>query len=450
MKKLMRAGAVALAMATFVTGCSSGGSGDTAESEVPTNEDGQRILAFDAFVGGNGEEFLEEAAAKFEEANEDVDVQIRWSKDIDQEMQKDNASGKYADLVYYNLGQASNYTESMLNSGKVMDISDVMDEVADEIDTSITQPTAEYFGDGKSYLAPIMYTPAGLYYNKAELSEEELPTTWDEMFALGDKVHSEDANKYLFTYPIRGYFDNTVLGMLYQAGGEEYFQNALKYGEGTWDSDEGKLILETIAKLVGPEYLEKDTVANANVDGGFTVNQQSMIDGKALFMPNGSWIVGEMAETTPEGFSWGVMPLPAFEEGGERVVTTMTETVWIPAEAANADDAKEFIKFLYSEEVAEIFASHNIVSPRTGSAELLADEQLKGLFDVYNTDGVKAVSGTYAAYDATAVPDVDFKGTIYGPIEEIASGKEGVTVETWQESLTELWTTLRENPLSAE
>ena len=450
MKKLMRAGAVALAMATFVTGCSSGGSGDTAESEVPTNEDGQRILAFDAFVGGNGEEFLEEAAAKFEEANEDVDVQIRWSKDIDQEMQKDNASGKYADLVYYNLGQASNYTESMLNSGKVMDISEVMDEVADEIDTSITQPTAEYFGDGKSYLAPIMYTPAGLYYNKAELSEEELPTTWDEMFALGDKVHSEDANKYLFTYPIRGYFDNTVLGMLYQAGGEEYFQNALKYGEGTWDSDEGKMILETIAKLVGPEYLEKDTVANANVDGGFTVNQQSMIDGKALFMPNGSWIVGEMAETTPEGFSWGVMPLPAFEEGGERVVTTMTETVWIPAEAANADDAKEFIKFLYSEEVAEIFASHNIVSPRTGSADLLADEQLKGLFDVYNMDGVKAVSGTYAAYDATAVPDVDFKGTIYGPIEEIASGKEGVTVETWQESLTELWTTLRENPLSAE
>ncbi|WP_346671266.1 carbohydrate ABC transporter substrate-binding protein [Faecalicoccus acidiformans] len=449
MNKFYRAGAVALAMATLVTGCSSGGS-DTAEAEVPTNEDGQRILAFDAFEGGNGTEFLEEAAAAFEEANPDVDVQIRWSKEIDQEMQKDNASGKYADLVYYNLGQASNYTESMLNSNKVMDISDVMEEVADEIDTSITSPTAEYFGDGKSYLAPIMYTPAGLYYNKAELSEDQLPTTWDEMFALGDQVHSEDANKYLFTYPIRGYFDNTLLGMLYQAGGEEYFQNALKYGEGTWDSDEGKLILETIAKLVGPEYLEKDTVANANVDGGFTVNQQSMIDGKAVFMPNVSWIVAEMAETTPEGFSWGVMPLPAFEEGGDRVVTTMTETVWIPAEAANADDAKAFIKFLYSEDAAQIFASHNIVSPRKDSASLLVDEQLKGLFDVYNMEGVKAVSGTYAAYDATAVPDVDFKGTIYGPIEEIASGKEGVTVDTWQESLTELWTTLRENPLSAE
>ena len=268
--------------------------------------------------------------------------------------------------------------------------------------------------------------------------------------ALGDQVHSENPDKYLFTYPIKGYFDNTVLGMLYQAGGEEYFQNALKYGEGTWDSDEGKKVLETIATLVGPNYLEKDTVANANVDGGFTKNQQAMIDGKAVFMPNGSWIIGEMAETTPEGFSWGVMPLPAFEEGGDRVVTTMTEQVWIPAEAANVDDAKEFIKFLYSEDAAKIFASHNIVSPRKDSASLLADEQLKGLFDVYNQEGVKAVSGTYAAYDATAVPDVDFKGTIYGPIEEIASGKEGVSVDTWQESLTELWTTLRENPLAKE
>ena len=449
MNKLMRAGALALAMATMVTGCNSG-STDSGEKEVPTNDDGQRILTFDAFEGGNGTEFLEEAAAAFEEANPEVDVQIRFSKEIDQEMQKDNASGKYADLVYYNLGQASNYTESMLNNGNVLDISDVMEEVADEIDTSITEPTSDYFGDGKAYLAPIMYTPAGLYYNKAELSEDQLPKTWDEMWALGDQVHSENPDKYLFTYPIKGYFDNTVLGMLYQAGGEEYFQNALKYGEGTWDSDEGKKVLETIATLVGPNYLEKDTVANANVDGGFTKNQQSMIDGKALFMPNGSWIIGEMAETTPEGFSWGVMPLPAFEEGGERVVTTMTEQVWIPAEAANVDDAKEFIKFLYSEDAAKIFASHNIVSPRKDSASLLADEQLKGLFDVYNQEGVKAVSGTYAAYDATAVPDVDFKGTMYGPIEEIASGKKGVSVDTWQESLTELWTTLREHPLAKE
>ena len=233
MNKFYRAGAVALAMATLVTGCSSGGS-DTAEAEVPTNEDGQRILAFDAFEGGNGTEFLEEAAAAFEEANPDVDVQIRWSKDIDQEMQKDNASGKYADLVYYNLGQASNYTESMLNSNKVMDISDVMEEVADEIDTSITSPTAEYFGDGKSYLAPIMYTPAGLYYNKAELSEDQLPTTWDEMFALGDQVHSEDANKYLFTYPIRGYFDNTLNALLKETGGEEFLFNVLNYEPDVW------------------------------------------------------------------------------------------------------------------------------------------------------------------------------------------------------------------------
>lgn len=451
MRKLMKLGASALVMATVISGCGSGG-GDTGKKEVPTTEDGKRILAFDAFKGGNGTAFLEQAAAAFEKANPDVKVQIRFSDKLDQDMTKDNASGKYADLVYYNLGQASNYTESMLNSGKVMDISDVMKEVADDIDTGITDSVSQYFGDGKSYLAPIMYTPAGLYYNKKVVADEDLPATWDELFALGDKVHSENPDQYLFTYPIKGYFDNTLLGILYQAGGEEYFKNALNYKEGTWDSETGKKVLETIAKLVSPEYLEPNTVANANVDSGFTKNQQAMIDGKAVFQPNGSWIINEMKETTPADFVWGVLPLPAFEEGGDRAIVTMTEQVWIPADAANPDDAKAFIKFLYSEEAAKIFAENNIVSPRKGSADLLTaegQEQLKGLYDVYSMEGVKAVSGSYAAYDATSLPDVNFKESVYGPIEEIASGKEGASVEKWQESLTELWSTLAANPIKS-
>ena len=35
-----------------------------------------------------------------------------------------------------------------------------------------------------------------------------------------------------------------------------------------------------------------DTVANANADGGFKINQQAVIDNKALFMPNGK--LGEL------------------------------------------------------------------------------------------------------------------------------------------------------------
>ena len=80
--------------------------------------------------------------------------------------------------------------------------------------------------------------------------------------------------------------------------------------------------------------LISDTVSNANAKDGFTINQQAVIDGKALFMPNGDWIVNEMEKTTPEkGFHWGLMPLPALKEGGDRYVASMTEQVWIPKQS---------------------------------------------------------------------------------------------------------------------
>ncbi len=48
-----------------------------------------------------------------------------------------------------------------------------------------------------------------------------------------------------------------------------------------------------MAKLAS--YTNPITPAQAN-DQDFTQNQQLVLDNKALFMPNGTWIVGEMAE----------------------------------------------------------------------------------------------------------------------------------------------------------
>ena len=57
------------------------------------------------------------------------------------------------------------------------------------------------------------------------------------------------------------------------------------------------------------------------------------------------------------------MPLPALKEGGDRYVASMTEQVWIPKQAKNADDAKEFLKFIYSDKGVEIMAKYGNVVP---------------------------------------------------------------------------------------
>ena len=49
-------------------------------------------------------------------------------------------------------------------------------------------------------------------------------------------------------FPTTGYFDATIYAMLAQAGGLDFYNDALKYDANTWTSDEGKKVLDTVAK----------------------------------------------------------------------------------------------------------------------------------------------------------------------------------------------------------
>ena len=79
-----------------------------------------------------------------------------------------------------------------------------------------------------------------------------------------------------------------------------------------------------LAKLA--EYTDPTTPANAN-DDNFTKNQQLVLDNEAIFMPNGTWIVGEMAGScpAPTALSGASRPCPLMEEGGDRYSYTFFE-----------------------------------------------------------------------------------------------------------------------------
>ena len=234
--------------------------------------------------------------------------------------------------------------------------------------------------------------------------------------------------------------------MLAQAGGTDFYNNALTYDANTWTSEEGKKVLDTVAQLVSSDNIWADTVSNANTDGGFKINQQAVIDGDALFMPNGSWVVGEMANTTPAEYEWGVMGVPKWSADESQAVYTFTEQMWIPADAANIDLAKEFIKFMYSDTVVDLCLSNTttnketgetsdspIVVPVKGAAEKLPDGVIKSSFQT--GDDVVAVTGTWAT--TAPIEGLDMKGSIYGPIDSISNGE--MTVDEWQSQLTDVW-----------
>lgn len=450
-RKLMALALVSAMATSMLAGC--GSSDDSGKDSGKDADKGseETVLKVAAFEGGNGTQIWEDIAKAFEESHDGVKVELEMSPELDKDLTKAIQNGDVPDVVYYNLGHPSGFTETMLKEEAIADISDVFDdELKDKMLDGILDGTdAQPYGDGKIYLAPIFYTPTGFWYNATLVGEGkqyEIPTTWDEFFALGEQAKKD--GHALFTFPTTGYFDATIYAMLAQAGGLDFYNDALKYDANTWTSDEGKKVLDTVAKLVGKDYTQEDTVSNANADGGFKINQQNVIDGKALFMPNGNWVIGEMAASTPEDYEWGMMGVPKWSEDESQSVYTFTEQMWVPADAPNMDLAKEFVKFMYSDEVVDICLNNKttdkesgkesdtpVVVPVKGAADKLPDGVTKDCYAAATADDVVAVTGKWAT--TAPIEGLDMAKAVYGPIESINTGD--MTVDEWQKQLVETW-----------
>ena len=184
-------------------------------------------------------------------------------------------------------------------------------------------------------------------------------------------------------------------------------------------------------------YVEPTTVANANGDN-FLKNQQLILDNKALFMPNGTWVVGEM-EKAPraDGFKWGFTALPAMEEDGKGCSFTFFEQGWIPKAAENKKAAKEFLAFLYSDEAAAIFAESGAVQPIKNASDFVKGDN-KLFYSVYDS-GARAVMGTFRATEA--VEGVSMADTLFQTYNSVVSGDK--TAEEWRTAVSEASERLR-------
>ena len=447
--KLMRLGlASALSLSLFACGTDEepAKETDTTAPEETTEEttDEKVTLNVAALKSGYGEEMWDEIKEAYEAANENVEIELTVAANLEEVIRPNMQAGEYPDVVLLSVSREEALPETLIKEDGLENLTDVLDmnvygediTVGEKLmpgftDTMVTNP----YGDGETYLMPMFYSPTGLFYNSEimESNDWDLPVTWDDMMALGEEAKSVDAS--LFTYPISGYFDTLIGSMLYASGGADFFESAMSYEEGAWESEEATRVFETIGQL--GEYTHPDTVGNANPND-FTQNQQLVLDNKALFMPNGTWIVGEMEEAPrADGFEWDMMAVPSFGEGEDRYAFTFFEQIWVPSQAENIDAAKDFVTYMYADEAVEIFAASDAIQPVEGSVDLLTGQNEK-FYSIYE-DGVLPAMGGFAATDP--VPGVSISDELYGKVDSVISGD--ISVEDWQASVIEASNQLR-------
>lgn len=442
MKKMVSILLVAAMTASMLAGC--GGKKDApadTPDAAPAGQETGETPESDGAAGGTlkvaaietayGSDMWTEVCDAFT-AETGIAVELITDKNLEDVIGASMKAGDFPDVIHLATGREDALTETFIKDQNIVDLTDVLSmtipgedkKVSDKIaggftETALTNP----YSDGKTYLAPMFYSPCGLFYN-AGLFEEKgwtVPATWDEMWELGDKAKAEGIS--LFTYPTTGYFDAFFYALMYSVGGADFFNKATNYEEGIWDTEEAKMCFDIVAKLA--TYTEPTTPAQAN-DQDFTKNQQLVLDNKALFMPNGTWIVTEMAEAPrAEGFAWGMTALPAVEAGGDGYSYTWFEQAWIPSGAANQDEAKQFIAFLYSDTACEIFAKAGAIQPVLNIADKLEGDN-KLFYAIYD-NGAKAAMGNFAAF--TPIEGLDNRTVWFDPVNSLVSGT--ITEEEW-------------------
>ena len=421
MKKII-ALLLAFVMVLGMTACA----GTNTDATQPQEDLAGTTIKVAAIETAYGSQIWADVAAAFT-AETGIEVQLTTDKNLEDVISASMQGGEYPDVIHLATGRPAGLTEQFIKDKAIAEITDVLsmtvpgeDKLVSEkisggfTETSLTNP----YNDGKTYLAPMFYSPCGLFYN-AELFAAKgwtVPTTWEEMWALGDAAAAEGIA--LFTYPTAGYYDAFLYALVYSIGGSEFFEAVTHYEEGIWDTAEADTLFAILDKLAS--YTHKSTPAQAN-NQDFTKNQLMVMQDQALFMPNGTWIVGEMAEaeaTLTNEFGWGMTALPAVTEGGAGYSYCWFEQAWIPAGAENVDAAKQFVAFLYSDKACEIFASAGAIQPVNGIASMLEGDNVM-FYSIYD-NGAKAAMGNFAAY--AAIPGIDNTSVFFEPINSLVAG----------------------------
>lgn len=390
------------------------------------------------FSNAYGEDVWREVATAFEKHFPTVKVDLTVDSKIEDVIGPKMKVGDYPDVVHLPTGREAALTEHLTKEKKIYPLTEMLEMtipgeeilVKDKIlpgflDTYATNP----YGDDVTYYAPMFYSPCGLFYN-ADLFEEKgwsVPKNWDEMWELANLAKEEGIS--LFTYPTAGYLNSFILSMIESSGGMDTLNKCLSYKDGIWTSDATTEVFYLIDQLMA--YLEPSTVRHANNED-YLLNQQLILDNKALFCPGGTWVPSEMKSfDRVDGFKWGFTAVPSVKINEPMVSFCRFEQMWIPAEAENKEIAEQFIAFMYSDEAANIFAKYSAIQP-IATQNLKMDEDEKLFYGIYENGAVAAMGG----FGSTEKLDgLSLNEVLYDSVNQLAGNQ--ITVLEWQRKVEE-------------
>ncbi|MBX6341358.1 MAG: carbohydrate ABC transporter, N-acetylglucosamine/diacetylchitobiose-binding protein, partial [Thermomicrobiaceae bacterium] len=373
----------------------------TGEAANPLGVKPDQPLDVVIFKGGYGDEYAIHAEQIYAQAYPKAKVSHAGIQRLQEQLQPRFVAGNPPDVID-NSGAGNLDTAALVAEGQLADLADLMEAPSFDTpgkkfkETLIpgSQDTAVF--DGKQYGLNYVYSVYGVWYNDALLKQKgwEYPQTWDAMLSLCEEIKKSGTAPWTYQGKYPQYMLFILHQMAYKAGGFDVIANLDNLAPNAWKQPEVKAAAEALYALADKGYIMEGTAGLTHTEA-----QAAWLNGKAVFIPCGSWLENEMKGLIPQGFTMVVKPTPRLSANDklpfEAIQASAGETFIVPSKAKNVQGGKEFLRILFSKQGARFFAQNTkSLTVVLGSADGL---ELGSAFASVKEASEKAGNNTFIA-----------------------------------------------------
>ncbi|MFG3159795.1 N-acetylglucosamine/diacetylchitobiose ABC transporter substrate-binding protein [Streptomyces sp. NPDC048232] len=370
-KRSAALGLISVPTMSFLSACASGGGDDqekakagekSAKNPLAVNDSAQ--MEFVLFDGGFGKEYAEDAVKLYEKAFPKAKVKFSATQKIQSTLQPRFNGGNPPDLVD-NSGAEQMDMGVLVGKKQLADLTPLLDapsyddpnkKVRDTLRPGIVE-MGQFDGE-PVWILYYAYTVYGNWYSQTALDslDAEYPKTWDEMLAVCEKAKKKGMAGWTYAGKYPYYIPFSMSPMIAKVGGVEVLDAIDNLEPNAWKHPAVKTVFEAWYELYKKGYILKGTPGLDHIQ-----SQTAWAKGKALFIPNGSWVENESAKVIPADFDLAVSAPPGIDDSDKMPFGTMWasggEPFIVPAKAANGAGGMEQLRVMLSEASSKNFTS---------------------------------------------------------------------------------------------
>lgn len=365
-----------------------------------------QTLDIPVLVAGYGAEFFEETAREFEKMRPEVRVHLHGDPRINDKVRTRVMAGDYPDAT-----DAVLLYPRLIEAGRILDLGPALDGPNWEGDgpwrASFRPGVLARWTDeqGRVHAVPFAHAIWTLFYDKALFRKNgwEVPRTWDEFFALCEKIETAGLAPLSLPGVTMRYGDAIFRAAHYNLVGPEGYAayHALEPGA---RSDPRFIRAAAVLQRIATRHLVRGWEGMTH-----TAAQLAFLEGRCAMTLSASWFANEMRGRLPETFELGAMNLPVFADGITSADTVQAQSgyyfLFRTGDPERERAAVDFFRFLTSRERVRRFAALadaptalTAAGPRDYSARM--------------ADTAAILAGASAAFDAAPAPGSAAQATL--------------------------------------